>query len=346
MRHRWANTTILALIVLQVASGSLGLAAGASDRSFYLLLHNVGAFAILIVLGWKTAIGVRSLRRPASGRPRKLTLTLTLLLIATLVLGFTWPTLGYWSVAGTSGISLHIWTGLALTPLLGYHMWRYTRGFRVGYDADRRTAIRTLWLGGAGLVAWYAVEMSYRGLGLGAAERRFTGSHERGSFSGNAFPITSWINDDPDRIDRDSWRLRVVTPDRNFSEWIYPEIANGANASAPTTLQTTLDCTGGWYSTQIWTGPRIEDLIAPLPSEDVRTIEVRSVTGYYRKFAFDEAKDFVLATHVGDVPLSHGHGAPLRLVAPGRRGFEWVKWVTEVRLLTSSHWLQPPFPLQ
>ena len=35
---------------------------------------------------------------------------------------------------------------------------------------------------------------------------------------------------------------------------------------------------------------------------------------------------------MGDEPLSHEHGAPVRLVAPGRRGFQWVKWVTHVEL--------------
>jgi DMSO/TMAO reductase YedYZ molybdopterin-dependent catalytic subunit len=32
--------------------------------------------------------------------------------------------------------------------------------------------------------------------------------------------------------------------------------------------------------------------------------------------------------------LSHAHGAPLRLVAPGRRGFQWVKWIVAVEVLT------------
>ena len=44
------------------------------------------------------------------------------------------------------------------------------------------------------------------------------------------------------------------------------------------------------------------------------------------------ARKLLLATHVGDESLSHDHGAPVRLVAPGRRGFEWVKWVTHVEL--------------
>jgi len=34
------------------------------------------------------------------------------------------------------------------------------------------------------------------------------------------------------------------------------------------------------------------------------------------------------------IHISHEHGYPLRLVAPGRRGFEWVKWITRVEVLT------------
>ena len=41
----------------------------------------------------------------------------------------------------------------------------------------------------------------------------------------------------------------------------------------------------------------------------------------------------LLATHVGDEPLSPGHGAPVRLVAPGRRGFQWVKWIDRIEVV-------------
>ena len=34
-----------------------------------------------------------------------------------------------------------------------------------------------------------------------------------------------------------------------------------------------------------------------------------------------------------------------RLVAPGRRGFWWVKWVVSVELDPTPWWRQPPFPL-
>ena len=72
----------------------------------------------------------------------------------------------------------------------------------------------------------------------------------------------------------------------------------------------------------------------------------RSVTGYGRRFPLDEAGDLLLATRVEGETLSAGHGFPLRLVAPGRRGYDWVKWVAELEVSRDPAWLQPPLPLQ
>jgi DMSO/TMAO reductase YedYZ molybdopterin-dependent catalytic subunit len=53
----------------------------------------------------------------------------------------------------------------------------------------------------------------------------------------------------------------------------------------------------------------------------------------------------LLATRAGGAPLSVAHGYPVRLVAPGRRGFWWVKWVDRIELRPTSWWWQPPFPV-
>jgi DMSO/TMAO reductase YedYZ molybdopterin-dependent catalytic subunit len=102
---------------------------------------------------------------------------------------------------------------------------------------------------------------------------------------------------------------------------------------------------GGWYTEQRWHGVRLDRLLAAVGAGG-STVEVRSETGYARRFPLEEAGGFLLATGVADAPLDRGHGAPLRLVAPGRRGYDWVKWVTEIRVDDRSVLLQPPLPLQ
>ena len=43
--------------------------------------------------------------------------------------------------------------------------------------------------------------------------------------------------------------------------------------------------------------------------------------------------DTLLATHLDGEPLSPDHGAPLRLIGPGRPGVNQTKWVTRVVVL-------------
>ena len=96
-------------------------------------------------------------------------------------------------------------------------------------------------------------------------------------------------------------------------------------------LVATLDCTGGFYSTQRWRGgppgppPRARRTARPPRAGRIAhrvPLELRP----------GRRPPLLLATHVGGEPLSHDQGAPVRLVAPGRRGFQWVKWVSEVEV--------------
>ncbi len=101
-------------------------------------------------------------------------------------------------------------------------------------------------------------------------------------------------------------------------------------------LVATLDCTGGFYSTQHWRGVLLGRLLDEAGIEPaVEHVRVISRTGYRWSFGLEHARGLLLATHVGDEPLSHSHGAPCRLVVPGRRGFEWIKWVARVELRES-----------
>ena len=125
----------------------------------------------------------------------------------------------------------------------------------------------------------------------------------------------------------DEWRLEVAGLVERPLELTLDELGAGDE------LVATLDCTGGFYSRQRWRGIALERLLSQArPLRSATHLRVISHTGYRWGFELRELEDLLLATHVGGEPLSHGHGAPLRLVARDRRGFQWVKWVVRIEL--------------
>jgi DMSO/TMAO reductase YedYZ molybdopterin-dependent catalytic subunit len=161
-----------------------------------------------------------------------------------------------------------------------------------------------------------------------ATDRRFSGSVPK------AQPrVTSWFDDGIQRVDPAAWRLRVGAESFDLA---------AVRALPHESFTAVLDCTSGWYSDQEWAGVRLSAL---LPAGEWRSVEVRSVTGYARWFGADTLDDVWLVTQRAGSPLSYGHGFPARIVAPGRRGFWWVKWVTSIQPSERPPWAQSPYPL-
>ena len=346
MRYPWANILLLTLGILELLTGFLGLTWGSPDLAIVLQLHRAGGFAILALLLWKGRNIIPSLRRPERWRRLPATYAafsaaLALLLIA-MGLGLAWSHLGPFSILAFSGVSWHIYLSAALVPLVMWHVLFHRWSLRFRFWADRRSLLKAGGLLAVGFLLWRASESALGLLGLPGARRRFTGSYEANSYSANNFPTVSWLNDRPSPVRGDTWRLSVTgVVDRTLS-LTYDEIAMGKEQRTAV-----LDCTGGWYSTQEWEGV---SLGAVLESAGLRpeaaSVTVRSVTGYYRRFNLQEAAEYVLATRVGGQTLSHSHGFPVRLVAPNKRGYDWVKWVTAIEVNDTGKWLQPPLPLQ
>ncbi|MCH7786200.1 MAG: molybdopterin-dependent oxidoreductase [Chloroflexi bacterium] len=341
MKFPWANTLLLLLIVSELVSGFFGLVSGSADQAIFIQSHRVSGYGILLILAWKGRNIVFSLRWRRAATPRAASILLLVTLIVTLALGFAWSFVGPFSFKWFSGISWHIYVGAMLAPILVWHSIYQTRGFPIAFWVERRSFLRLTGLTAVAIAMWQIGELGARLGGLSGADRRFTGSHEARSFSGNAFPLTSWFNDRPRPIDSSRWKLTIKGAVAQEVVLRYEDIAPESEVVA------TIDCTGGWFSTQAWRGvPVAEILSRAVPTQSAASVTFTSTTGYYRRFSMEEAGRYLLATHVGDEPLSHGHGFPLRLVAPGKRGFEWVKWVESIEVNESPKWLQPPLPLQ
>lgn len=351
MPYPWANVILLFLLAAELATGLFGLVSGSSDRAIYIILHRILGFSILAVFIWKSRNILRSLARIKRLRGRKsntpapipyASLATMLLLALSVGLALAWSNTGPFKFQGFSGVSWHIYVSVPLAPLLLAHAFSKRWTLRPIFWAQRRNFLRTGGLALAGLALWQVVEFTTAGLKLPGGNRRFTGSYAAASFSGNNFPSTSWINDDPAPIDPNDWTLKIKGHVQQELTLTYADVM-----AHETRVTATLDCTGGWHSTQHWTGIPLRQLLdeAGLKPE-AASVTVRSVTGYNRRFSIDETKELLLATIVGDEIISHRHGFPIRLVAPGRRGYQWVKWITSLEVNNTSKWLQSPLPLQ
>jgi DMSO/TMAO reductase YedYZ molybdopterin-dependent catalytic subunit len=317
------------LVAALVASGGLTLFAGSPGDAWVFAAHDVLGVGILLLLALKLRrVWARVFRAARWDRRTIYGVVGALLAVAALVSGLMWADGVTPDVAGYSLLSVHDALGVALVLGIAAHMVARAKPLRGRDLAHRRQFLALGAMTAASLLAWRTQRPLQVLLGLPGANRRFTGSFEAGSFSGNAFPSTSWVADNPRPVDLAAYRLRI--------EGLVARPLAITLAELPTVdeLVATLDCTGGFYSTQRWRGVQLSRIIEMAhPKHTAGHVSVASVTGYRWSFAIDGARKLMLATHVGDEALSHEHGAPLRLVVPWARGFQWVKWVQRIELL-------------
>ena len=333
---RFTNTAILALISFLTLTGLYGLVFSLQGWAFE--LHRWAGWALIVLVPWKAAISASSLRRgPGMSFDRSFgigaSLGLTALIILVGVLGLMWM----WrtgpvriSILGWSDtlISWHWMVGLILLPLFLLHSWRNWPRPKRNDFISRRGFLWTAGIAGAAVIGWWGAEVLAQSRAL--TLRRWTGSREEGSFSGNDFPVTAMVRDGSERIALDQWRLQVGEGRDETFHLSYQELLGLDHSS----ITATLDCTVGWFSTQEWGGVLLRDVLHHAGFRNPpRVVQLQALEGYFHLFAGSELDELLLATHVGGEPLAHRHGFPLRAVVPSRRGWFWVKWLAKVHVV-------------
>lgn len=326
MTGRRTNLALLWVSVLALVTGVAAFIVGTPAGAWVIVAHGVSALAIIVLTPWKTTIAGRGIRRRRPGRGLSVGLSVTTLLALTS--GLMLVTGSVDSIGPLTAMQLHVASGLGAVSLSLIHTLQRPTPHRVT-DLSKRNALR---IGGLVTMAgglWLAVEGVLGLLETPGSRRRFTGSHE--IVDPGDVPFTQWINDSVQHLDSDAHKVAIVGVDRSVAE-----LGSGGDV-----IEATLDCTGGWYTTQEWAGTRLDQLLGPTRG---RSIVVRSVTGYWRRFPFEQAPLLLLATHMAGAPLLDGNGGPVRLVAADRRGYWWVKWVASIEVDDRPPWWQPPLP--
>jgi DMSO/TMAO reductase YedYZ molybdopterin-dependent catalytic subunit len=324
MPRRLVNDLLIALVLAQVLGGVVGWALPVETANPLYELHRALGIAVILLLGWKQAIALSSLRRrlPRADGSVMWGTVAGVAILATLCLGLAWTLnlISFDWLWGYSPLNVHVILGIGLVPLVSWHMVLRRRQNAAGAPMrSRRSLIRVGGLAVATLVGWQALER------LAPHVRRPTGSKQTLSFAGNAFPAEIWLFDAVPTIDPSCWRLGVLSLDVSLDELVddYPLRQ----------VQAVLDCTSGWWSEQVWSGASLLDVLhsAALPT-DATGVAIVSTTGHRIVLPMADVETAMLATHVGGEPISPGHGYPVRLVVPGRRGYHWVKWVARIDL--------------
>ncbi len=335
---RLVDWSLFVCVSIEAATGLLSFTVGTPDRWYVFWLHRTVGLAIVALLAFKLArVRHRIVDRDRWDSATPLSVLTAVAALGTLATGIAWVVgvgsegrIAYWTL-----LSVHVGFGLALVPLVVAHLATRFRLPRQTDFRERRTALKFAGLFVGGAVVYRLQETANAVLDTGGSDRRFTGSRPAEGEGNDGFPITSWVADDPDPIDPDAWSLAV-------SGLVESPLKLDA-VEPDATRHALLDCTSGWYTVQKWQGVRVGDLLDEAGTlENASHVRFVSVTGYRWTLPIGEARNALLATRVGGEALSHGHGAPVRLVAPGRRGFQWVKWVVRVEVrdrTDSAQWL-------
>ena len=342
--RRWTNLALFLLLGLAFTSGWVAFFYATAPSRASLILHAASGYAIVALTPWKAVIAAHGIQRRRPGWWASL--VFTVLVVASIAAGILHSTGLLLAMGGISAMEIHVGAALAAIPFLAWHVIARRIPVRA-VDLSRRSLLRAgSLLAAAGLV-YGAGEVAVRLLRLPGSWRRFTGSYAYGSLQPAELPVTQWMFDAVPAIDPVTWRLTVQVG-ATVRQWTYDELLAFDDRA-----RATLDCTGGFYSIQDWSGVWLSRLLTDTPHPNPpphggreMSVHVRSLTGYDRRFAVGDAGRLLVATRLGGMPLDPGHGFPVRLVAPDLRGYWWVKWVTTITLDELPSWWQLPFPIQ
>jgi DMSO/TMAO reductase YedYZ molybdopterin-dependent catalytic subunit len=340
---RRTNLGLLGLLLIAALTGVLAYGVGVPGPSRSVVaVHGAAGLGLLLLVPWKSVVVRRARRKPPQQRDPTAAVALGVSVVIAVATGVLHAAgvAGPWQALGGFGaLTLHVAAAVVVAFLLALHAWgRRQRPRRT--DLTRRSLLRTGALGLGAAALWTVGEGTLQLTGARGAERRATGSHELGSGDPRGMPVTQWFTDAVPETAADTIEFVVGGRRRTIPV---------ADLDRGDRMHAVLDCTGGWYAEQEWAGTRLDRLLADVAGDEYDrdgSVDVVSRTGYRRRLPLRDAGGLLLATRAAGVPLSLGHGAPVRLVAPGRRGFWWVKWVRRVEVVDAPWWAQPPFPLQ
>jgi DMSO/TMAO reductase YedYZ molybdopterin-dependent catalytic subunit len=104
----------------------------------------------------------------------------------------------------------------------------------------------------------------------------------------------------------------------------------------------TLHCVEGWSFVAKWTGPTLASIFALAQVKSGATIAIfhtADVPGGYSSLdlSYIDSQNIIIALKLNDVTMPVDRGFPFQVVAVGRYGYKWSKWVTRIELSSNQN---------
>jgi DMSO/TMAO reductase YedYZ molybdopterin-dependent catalytic subunit len=105
---------------------------------------------------------------------------------------------------------------------------------------------------------------------------------------------------------------------------------------------TDLTCVEGWGFVAKWTGPSLNDIFNDAKVKPEATVAIFYTVGIDRGFtsldlSYLHDNNIIIAMKDNDITLPPERGFPFQVVAEGKFGYKWAKWVTRIELSSDTN---------
>jgi DMSO/TMAO reductase YedYZ molybdopterin-dependent catalytic subunit len=135
----------------------------------------------------------------------------------------------------------------------------------------------------------------------------------------------------PQYIDKDKYRLVISGLVDSMRTYTYDEIIERSSKEKVVTL----NCVEGWSVTILWEGILVRELIEEAcVKPEANTVIFHAQDGYSSSFplSYIMDNDIMMAHKMNGLVMPPERGFPFELVAEGKWGYKWVKWITKIEL--------------
>lgn len=131
-------------------------------------------------------------------------------------------------------------------------------------------------------------------------------------------------------INASSYRLVITGLIRNQTVYTYDNLVNNHTSYGKVA---TLHCVEGWEVTALWQGIRVKDLLEEAGyDQNAQVVIFHAQDGYSTSLplSYVVSRNIMIAYKINNVTLPPQEGFPFRLVAEGKLGYKWIKWITSI----------------